>query len=94
MLPWVEVYQRPCTAQRLSSALNSFVLTSVNVDHFQFSVVRRLCPAGEASVPMCSSHFENAVPFWLSCFTCTETVGLLGTGAQDGHLHFHTAPDF
>ena len=23
----------------------------------------------------------------------TETVGLLGTGAQDGHLEFHTAPD-
>ena len=26
------------------------------------------------------------------CFTSTETVGLLGTGAQDGHLDFHTAP--
>ena len=24
------------------------------------------------------------------CFTSTETVGLLGTGAVDGHLHFHT----
>ena len=23
------------------------------------------------------------------CFTSTETVGLLGTGAQDGHLDFH-----
>ena len=23
----------------------------------------------------------------------TETVGLLGTGAQDVHLNFHTAPD-
>ena len=32
---------------------------------------------------------------WLieCCFTSTETVGLLGTGAQDGHLHFHTAPE-
>ena len=29
---------------------------------------------------------------WLKCsFTSTETVGLLGTGAQDGHLDFHTA---
>ena len=28
-----------------------------------------------------------------SCFTSTETVGLLGTGAQDGHLDFHTAPE-
>ena len=27
-----------------------------------------------------------------SCFTSTETVGLLGTGAQDVHLDFHTAP--
>ena len=23
------------------------------------------------------------------CFTSTETIGLLGTGAQDGHLDFH-----
>ena len=30
---------------------------------------------------------------WLKCcFTFTETVGLLGTGAQDGHLDFYTAP--
>ena len=27
------------------------------------------------------------------CPTSTETVGLLGTGAQDGHLDFHTAPE-
>ena len=26
------------------------------------------------------------------CFTSTVSVGLLGTGAQDGHLNFHTAP--
>ena len=25
------------------------------------------------------------------CFTSAETVGLLGTGAQDGHLDFHAA---
>ena len=25
------------------------------------------------------------------CFTSTETIGLLKTGAQDGHLDFHTA---
>ena len=31
---------------------------------------------------------------WLKgCFTSTETVGLLGTGAQDGHLDSHTAPE-
>ena len=27
------------------------------------------------------------------CFTSTKTVGLLGTGAQDGHLDFYTAPE-
>ena len=27
------------------------------------------------------------------CFTSTETVGLLGTGSQDGHLDFHTGPE-
>ena len=27
------------------------------------------------------------------CFTSTETVGLLGVGAQDVHLVFHTAPE-
>ena len=27
------------------------------------------------------------------CFTSTETVGLLGSGAQDGHLAFHTSPE-
>ena len=26
-------------------------------------------------------------------FTSTETEGLLGTGAQDVHLDFHTAPE-
>ena len=27
------------------------------------------------------------------CFNSTQTVGLLGTGAQDVHLDFHTAPE-
>ena len=27
------------------------------------------------------------------CFTSTETVGLLGTGAQDDHLDFHAPPE-
>ena len=32
---------------------------------------------------------------WLveCCFTSTETVGLLRTGAQDGHLDFDSAPE-
>ena len=27
------------------------------------------------------------------CVRSTETVGLLGAGAQDGHLDFRTAPE-
>ena len=27
------------------------------------------------------------------CFTSTETVGLLRTGARDVHLDYHTAPE-
>ena len=37
------------------------------------------------------SFFKSS---WLSCFTSTETVGLLGAGAQGGHLDFHTAAEF
>ena len=36
----------------------------------------------------------HLVDGWLKCcFTSTETVGLLGTGAQNVHLDFHTAPE-
>ena len=36
----------------------------------------------------------KSIADWLveCCFTSTETVGLLGTGAQDVRLDFHTAP--
>ena len=37
----------------------------------------------------------TAVYGWLVefCFTYTEAVDLLGTGAQDDHLDFHTPPE-
>ena len=38
-----------------------------------------------------STGFEIFMPVLLllkGCFTSTETVGLSGTGAQDGHLDF------
>ena len=45
----------------------------------------------------CFTCFSFSVFSFLSllkcCFTFTETVGLLGTGAQDVHLDFHTAPE-
>ena len=40
------------------------------------------------------TDFLLSLPFWLKrYFTSTETVGLLGTGAQDGHLDFHTVSE-
>ena len=44
---------------------------------------------------MCHYRYAWTVKFVLlkCCFTSTETVGLLGTGAQDGHLDLHTAPE-
>ena len=33
-------------------------------------------------------HPSQKGPLVECCFTSTETVGLLGTGAQDGHLDF------
>ena len=36
--------------------------------------------------------YVEAVCWLRCCFTSTKTVGLLGTGAQDVHLDFHTAP--
>ena len=38
-------------------------------------------------------YLEDARMLAECCFTSTETVGLLGTGTQDGHLDFHTAPE-
>ena len=37
--------------------------------------------------------FSLVVLLVVCCFTSTETVGLLGTGAQNGHLDSHTAPE-
>ena len=43
---------------------------------------------------MFARHPPTSTSSWLVqyCFTSTETVGLLGTEAQDGHLDFHAAP--
>ena len=40
-------------------------------------------------------HFHSQLLLLLlkCCFTSTETVGLLGMGALDVHLDFHTAPE-
>ena len=46
---------------------------------------------GNSNKSMADNPTENML---LKCrFTSTETVGLLGTGAQDVHLDSHTAPE-
>ena len=40
------------------------------------------------------SSIFDLVGWFKCCFPSTETVGLLGTGAQDVHLNFDTAPEF
>ena len=35
----------------------------------------------------------NCVTQLKCCFTSTETLGVLGTGAQECHLDFNTAPE-
>ena len=44
---------------------------------------------------MCTKVYVDCTPKLSAecCFTSTETVGLLGTGVQDVHLHFHTPPE-
>ena len=52
---------------------------------------------GNQSLTLCNDGRKPPTSFfsWLveCCFLSTETVGLLGTGAQDGHLDFHTASE-
>ena len=49
--------------------------------------------AAFASLRDRSTNRSNSPLMLRYCFTATETVGLLGTGTQDGHLDFHTAPE-
>ena len=45
-------------------------------------------------VSLVNHGYTNITGLMLKCcVTSTETVGLLGTGAKDVHLDFHTAPE-
>ena len=46
------------------------------------------CHPQDGTVTLCRDCGSNA-----ASVTCAETVGLLGTGAQDDHLDLHTAPE-
>ena len=46
-----------------------------------------------STLKYCADQLAPVLKLLKCCFTSTETVGLLGMGAQDGHLDFHTAPE-
>ena len=48
------------------------------------------CPSGQLGQTAGNAASSLLVE---CCLTSTETVGLLGTGAQDGHLDFHTVSE-
>ena len=50
-------------------------------------------PGFPADGPQIYDRLQQGSQLAECCFTSTETVGLLGTGAQDVHLDFHTAPE-
>ena len=80
--------RRCCSSQHLSKSVRIVSLVNgcsvaVPAIHFSFLLFSRWVSS-------------SATPALVECcFTSTETVGLLGTGAQDGHLdfQFHTAPE-
>ena len=53
--------------------------------HLIISQLRTKCSSSN-----CPNHVNIVVE---CCYTSTETVGVLGTRAQDGHLNFYTAPE-
>ena len=63
-------------------------------DHDGYIFYLRPFYAGsELNLEVMRSAVESPQKHFECCFTSTETVGLLGTGAQDGHLDFHTSPE-
>ena len=53
----------------------------------------RLSKSVDEAISQSPARLDDGRLLWLKCyrFMSAETVGLLGTGAQDGHLNFHTA---
>ena len=42
-------------------------------------------------VDILGTNCDQCVCMVQRCFTSTETIRIIGRGAQDGHLDFHTA---
>ena len=71
---------------------NSDALTTAPTDSVVTDSDMRLLNA-DTIVGAGASALDGDIWLKCCCFTSTETVGLLGTGAQDVHLDLHTAPE-
>ena len=80
--------------QTVDYHLNSFMV-SIAPQQQQIAAVSSPVAAFEREAGKRADRQPVVFTSWLveCCFTSTETVGLLGTGSQDGHLDFHTAPE-
>ena len=99
----IPVHHEPGVRTRVSVALWFFSWALYWLSYPRSSVANELAAPlasvlakGVSVVSLCcfsSSFLPSAVQFQC-CFTSTETVRTVrGRGAQDGHLHFHTAPE-
>ena len=70
------------------------VLTSLLVSYIEscFGIGLSLSVICQPTSEDIKQHYRPAFLMLKRFFTSMETVGLLGTAAQDGHLYFHTAP--
>ena len=82
----------------ISVTLSLFALTALEfceVRSSLFTLLERLLAPQEmiSSLVKSEEMDRREVKKLNGCFTSTETIGLLGTGAQDIHLNCHTDPE-
>ena len=91
--------ERPARPHNLSIVL-AFCCWEIDCYEGHAGTARQLSPAGARRGSSIDLLDVTNLPPWTRkrallecCFTSTETVDLLGTGAQDGHLDFDTATE-
>ena len=78
--------------RHLPPVVNQCLEFDKDANWFTTSFLWRKVPESDArSVHPCIHNMHGLL--MKCCFTSTETVGLLGTGAQDGHRDFLAAPE-
>ena len=95
-------------ALAINETLQQYTTSFNNASYISHSIIPSLSTHAPvytprpSSLPVCLFVFacfvcvlpcHNILPLVECCFTSTETVDVLGTGAQNGHLDLHTAPE-